>query len=81
VPFVLSLERPNGDVLQKIEGTIPVSADGGAFIGVSLINTVFPTEGRYQVKISSAGQTLISHPLHLKKALGASQPVIAGPIH
>lgn len=67
IPFVIELGRPNGDVLSRVEGQVPASEDGGAFIGGEMINLLFAEAGRYTIKVSSAGQVLTTQSLHLKK--------------
>jgi hypothetical protein len=57
-----------------MEGQVPVSDGGGAFINFNLINTQFPEPGRYVVRVSSAGRILVSHTLTLAKISGSSQP-------
>jgi hypothetical protein len=80
IPFVISLERQNGEVVQRFEGNAPAGEDGGAFICANLVNVVFPTDGRHTVKVSSAGQTLVLQSLELKKIQGGpAQP--SGPTH
>jgi hypothetical protein len=74
VPIKIELARPSGDVLVQMEGQVPVSDGGGAFINFNLINTQFPEPGRYVVKVSSAGRTLVSHSLTLAKIPGPPQP-------
>jgi hypothetical protein len=67
VPIKIELARPNGDVLVGMDGQVPIGEGGGAFINFNLVNTQFPEPGRYTVKVSSSGRTLVSHSLHLQK--------------
>jgi hypothetical protein len=74
VKIKIELGRANGDVLVSMEGELSVNANGGAFLNFNMVNTQFPEPGRYVVKVSSAGRTLVSQSLHLMKAQGPTQP-------
>ena len=67
IAIKLELGRPTGEALLTMPMDITVGPDGGANINVNLVNTQFPEAGRYVIKVSSAGRTLVSHSLHLHK--------------
>jgi len=80
VPLKIELVRPNGEVLVTLDGQIVLNESGGGFVNFNLMQTQFPEAGRYIVKVSSAGKTLVSHPLHLVKAQGATQSAPPGSV-
>jgi hypothetical protein len=78
LPLKIELGRPNGDVLNTMQATLTVGPDGSAFINVNMINTQFTEAGRYTVRVSSAGQNLISHSLHVLKTQAPPQALPQG---
>ncbi len=85
VPIKIELGRPNGDVLVGMEGKVVANENGGASINFNLVNIKFPEAGRYTVKVSSAGRTLVLHSLHVQKGQPPSQAgpqaKPSGPVH
>lgn len=68
LPLKFELGRPNGDVLVTAQGDVTLGPDGSAFMQMQIGGAQFPEPGRYTIKVSSAGQTLTTHSLHLQKA-------------
>ena len=71
----IEIGRPNGDVMAKIEGPpVNANADGTATVNVGLHGVVFPDHGRYTVKLSRDGQTLLTKSLQVKRMSAAASP-------
>jgi hypothetical protein len=76
VSLRIELARPNGEVLGATPLEITIDQQGSAFVNMNMVGTQFPEPGRYAVKVSAAGRTLVSHPLHLHRMQAPPQ---AGP--
>jgi hypothetical protein len=58
VALDISIRKPSGGTLMTASAEITLGDEGGAFIPVSLVGTVFPELGRYQIGVSAAGRLL-----------------------
>jgi hypothetical protein len=65
VPFRIELGKSNGDVIVHADGTANMGPEGAGFLGLQLIGTTFPEQGRYTVKVLSAGRTLATDSIRL----------------
>jgi hypothetical protein len=67
VTIKVEIERPIGGAVASLDAQIIISAEGGAFLALTLVGQQFPEPGRYSVNVLGNGRPLATETLRAQR--------------